>query len=44
MSILWNKIEFYKGKSYCEAIVIVVLGMGKSLGRFSGDKTIFPPF
>ena len=34
MSVLWKKIEFYKGKSDCEAIVIAVWGLRKSPKKF----------
>ena len=38
MSVLWKKIEFYKGKGNFELIVIVVWGFGHSPGRFSRGK------
>ena len=36
---LWKKIEFYKGKSDCEAIVVVSWGLWQSPGGFSGSKS-----
>ena len=41
MSILWKKIEFNKGQSVCEAIIIAPWGMGQSPGGFSGVQS--PP-
>ena len=38
MSVLWKKIEFYKGKSVCKAIVFVALGLRESPGGLSGGK------
>ena len=38
MSVFWKKIEFYKGKSVCKAIVFVVLSLGESPGGLSGGK------
>ena len=31
MFVFWKKIEFYKGQSDCEAIVIVAWDLGQSL-------------
>ena len=39
MSALRKKIEFYKGKSDCDAIVITAWGMGQSPAGISGGKT-----
>ena len=36
---LWKKIEFYKGKSDCEAIVIASWGQWQRPGGFSGSKS-----
>ena len=38
MSVLWKKIEFYKGKSVCKAIVFAALGLRESPGGLSGGK------
>ena len=38
MSVLWKKIEFYKGKSVCKAIVFAALGLQESPGGFFGAK------
>ena len=38
MSVLWKKIDFYKGKSDCETIVIAAWGMGQIPGGVSGGK------
>ena len=39
MSILWKKIEFYKGQTDCEAIVIAAWGLDQSPGGFQGAKS-----
>ena len=36
---LWKKIEFYKGKSNCEAIVVASWGQWQRPGGFSGSKS-----
>ena len=41
MSVLWKKIEFNKGQSDCEAIIIAPRGLGQSPGGFSGGQS--PP-
>ena len=38
MSVLRKKIEFYKRKSDCEAIVIAAWDLGQSPGGVSGGK------
>ena len=38
MSVLWKKIEFYKGKGDCEAIVIAAWDLGQSPGGLLGGK------
>ena len=38
MSVLWKKIDFYKGNSDCETIVIAAWGMGQIPGGVSGGK------
>ena len=38
MPVLWKKIDFYKGKSDCETIVIEAWGMGQIPGGVSGGK------
>ena len=35
MPVLRKKIEFYKGKNDCKAILIAALGLGKSPGGIS---------
>ena len=38
MSVFWKKIEFYKGKRVCKAIVFAVWGQVQSPGGLSGGK------
>ena len=38
MFILWKKIDVYKEKCDCEAITIVVWGLGQSPNEVSGGK------
>ena len=38
MSVLWQQIEFYKGKSDCEEIVIAVLELRQCPGEVSQGK------
>ena len=42
MSILWKKIEFYKGQTDCEAIVIAAWGLDQSPGGLSEGKVQKP--
>ena len=39
MSVLWKKIEFYKGKSYRKAIVIAAWGLRQSPSVLSGGQS-----
>ena len=36
MSVLWKEIEFYKGRSYCKAIVTAVWDLGRAFAGFQG--------
>ena len=38
MSVLWKKIEFYKGKSDCKAIKIPAWDLGQNFCGVSGGK------
>ena len=41
MLVFWKKIEFYKGQSDCEAIVIVAWDLGQSPDEpFFGGKAL----
>ena len=37
MSVLWKKVEFYKGIYNCVAIVMAVWGLEQSPGGLSGE-------
>ena len=44
MSVLWKKIEFYKGKDDCETIVIAAWDLGQGPGGLLGSKVPFLAF